>query len=95
MIFSIFYEEILQQWKIVHLSIEDLFRTIRHKDSAHSDPLNDPKYEHDKLHTAKAINFTSFEHGSELTYEALIVGIADYMVQRGNEALSEILDMID
>lgn len=85
----------LIQGKITQLSICDLFRIVRHKDSAHSDPLTEPKYEeeYDEFYATKAITF--FEDESETTYEKLIVNIAEYMVKRSNEELSEVFAKVE
>lgn len=88
-------EHIPIQGKIIQLSICDLFRIVRHKDSAHSDPLSEPKYEdeYDEYYATKAINF--FEDDSEITYEKLVVSIAEYMVNRSHEELSEVFARIE
>jgi hypothetical protein len=72
---------------IIFLPIEEFFRIIRHKDSAHADPMDNTKLqkEYDLLNAANA--FSDRIGGTRTTYERLVIIIADYLVNRVKEQL--------
>lgn len=78
-----------QTENIVTLSIKDFIRAIRHKDSAHADPMNNSKWkkEYDQLNATKAISWQIDNHEEEVTNEKFLIDIADYLVWRLNNAL--------
>lgn len=80
-------ENTSQDANIVSLSVEDFFRVLRHKNSAHADPLDNPKWadEYNLFYTTEALSQTDGDFSSDL----LMIAIAEYLVERVNSQLFE------
>lgn len=88
--------------KLVQLTIEDFVRLKRHKDSAHADPMDNPKWqdEYDKLNITKDIHQFPSKH-SQFTgdlefaipneeFNQHLIDIAEYLVWRLEDELEKL-----
>lgn len=78
----------------IRLSIYDFVCSLRDKESAHSDPLDDPKYQdqYDKLMATKGLIYN--EGGKQLTHEKVMIALGGYVVNRLYEEVLHDTDAI-